>query len=73
MTEKNIIRTMQTDADAKGLTPREYYLKDQRIRVPLKREITPADIGDAVVFFVSERSKCITAQSLNVDAGYRPR
>ena len=36
---------------------------------PLKREITPEDIGRAVVFLVSEDAKNITGQTLNINAG----
>lgn len=36
---------------------------------PLKRAITPEDIGQAVVFFASDAAKNITGQSLNINAG----
>jgi len=54
------------------MTPREYYEKVIVAGLPLKREITPGDIGDAVVFFVSEKARNITGQSINVDAGAQP-
>jgi enoyl-[acyl-carrier-protein] reductase (NADH) len=41
-------------------------------KVPLKREPTAADVGRAVVFFVSEDSRNISGQSINVDSGSRP-
>jgi NAD(P)-dependent dehydrogenase (short-subunit alcohol dehydrogenase family) len=73
MFEKNATRAISNNLQYKGMTPREYFEKFIVPRVPLKREITPSDVGDAVVFFVSERSRNITGQSLNVDAGDRPR
>ena len=35
----------------------------------LKRDLLPEDIGHAVVFLVSSRSRNITGQALNVDGG----
>ncbi len=57
--------------DAKGMTPREYFNKFFLSGTPLKREVTPEDIGRAVVFLVSEDARIITGQSLNVDGGSR--
>jgi meso-butanediol dehydrogenase/(S,S)-butanediol dehydrogenase/diacetyl reductase len=37
--------------------------------MPLGREQTPEDIGDAIVFLVSEDARNISGQSLNVDGG----
>ena len=73
MYEKNALRAIATNPQFKDMTPREYFEKVIVAKVPLKREITAADIGNAVVFFVSEKSKNITGQSINVDAGTRPR
>ena len=72
--EKNAARTIAANPQFKGMTPREYFKKVvvAGTTQPIKREITPADIGDAVVFFVSEKSRNITGQSINVDAGARP-
>ena len=36
---------------------------------PLRREQTPEDIGQAVVFLASEGARNITGQALNVDGG----
>ncbi len=55
--------------EVKGMTPREYFLKEVLPRVPLKREQTPEDFGRAVVFLVSEDARNITGQSLNLDGG----
>jgi meso-butanediol dehydrogenase/(S,S)-butanediol dehydrogenase/diacetyl reductase len=38
-------------------------------RCPLRREQTPEDIGNAVVFLVSDAARNITGQALNVDGG----
>ena len=57
----------------KGMSPREYFEKVVVPGLPLKREITPSDIGDAVVFFASEKARSITGQSINIDAGVHPR
>ena len=72
--EKNAARTIAANPQFKGMTPREYFKKVvvAGTTQPIKREITPSDIGDAVVFFVSEKSRNITGQSINVDAGARP-
>ena len=50
-------------------TPREFFEKALIPEVPLGREQTAEDIGNAVAFFVSEEAKNITGQSLNVDGG----
>jgi NAD(P)-dependent dehydrogenase (short-subunit alcohol dehydrogenase family) len=39
--------------------------------IPLRREQTPEDIGNAVAFLASEEARNITGQSLNVDSGQR--
>jgi NAD(P)-dependent dehydrogenase (short-subunit alcohol dehydrogenase family) len=51
------------------LAPREMF--DRRVQewVPLRREQTPEDIGDAVVFLASEEARNITGQALMVDGG----
>lgn len=69
MCEKDAIRVIATNNQFKGMTPREYFEKVIVSRTPLKSEITSADVGNAVVFFVSEKARNITGQSLNIDAG----
>ncbi|HEX6989849.1 MAG TPA: enoyl-ACP reductase [Bacillota bacterium] len=39
-------------------------------RAPLRRNIEPADVGDAAVFLASDLSRSITGQVLFVDSGY---
>ncbi len=50
-------------------TPREFFEKTLIPEVPLGREQTAEDIGNAVAFFVSDEARNITGQSLNVDGG----
>ena len=58
-----------TDPAYASLTPRQMF--DRRIEewIPLKREQTPEDIGEAAVFLVSEAARNITGQTLMVDGG----
>jgi meso-butanediol dehydrogenase/(S,S)-butanediol dehydrogenase/diacetyl reductase len=49
-------------------TGREYF-EGRLPGIPLGREQTPEDIGNAVVFLASERARSITGQALNVDGG----
>jgi 3-oxoacyl-[acyl-carrier protein] reductase len=72
MLEKNALREITSKTTFKGMTPREYFEKVVVPGSPLKREITPSDIGDAVVFFASEKARSITGQSINIDAGAQP-
>jgi meso-butanediol dehydrogenase / (S,S)-butanediol dehydrogenase / diacetyl reductase len=52
-----------------GLTPRQMFDKRVEEWIPLKREQTPEDIGEATVFLVSEAARNITGQTLVVDGG----
>ena len=45
------------------------YFEDRLVNVPLGREQTPEDIGNAVAFLSSDRAASITGQALNVDGG----
>jgi NAD(P)-dependent dehydrogenase (short-subunit alcohol dehydrogenase family) len=55
--------------DYEGLTARQVFDRTVQAMMPLGREQTPEDIGDAIVFLVSEDARNITGQSLNVDGG----
>ena len=55
--------------DYEGLSAREVYDRMVQDIMPLGRGQTPEDIGDAIVFLVSEDARNITGQSLNVDGG----
>lgn len=74
--QRNSARMVETRPEYKGLSPREWFVslnEGKRPEIapptPLRREQTPEDMGRAVVFLVSEDSKNITGQTLNVDGG----
>ena len=70
LVERGISEKMKSDLKAKGMTHKEYFTKWAAAnRAPLKRPQTPEDIGDAVVFLVSEDAKNITGVLLFVDGG----
>ena len=48
---------------------REFFDKYVAPGVPMGRDQTPEDIGNAVVFFASDEAKNITGQDLAVDGG----
>ena len=54
---------------AQGVDERAAFDAFLQQNCPLRREQTPEDIGNAVVFLVSEQARNITGQSLNVDGG----
>lgn len=60
-----------TDQQNAGLTPREIFQRAVSEAVPLGREQTPEDIGNAVAFLASDHARSITGQALNVDGGIR--
>ena len=37
---------------------------------PLRKSVTPEDVGDAAIFFLSDLSKSVTGEILYVDNGY---
>jgi len=63
-------RLADAGIDIEKLTPREFWLRFiVAPNVPLGREQTTKDMGDAAVFFTSEDSRNITGQVLHVDGG----
>jgi NAD(P)-dependent dehydrogenase (short-subunit alcohol dehydrogenase family) len=56
-------------ADAYGVDSGEALEAHYRNRSLLKRDVLPADIAEAVYFFVSEASSKCTGNMINVDAG----
>ena len=52
-----------------NMTPRQVF--DSRVSavIPMKREQTPEDIGQAAVFLASDEARNITGQALHVDGG----
>ncbi|HCI86407.1 MAG TPA: hypothetical protein DHV68_06130 [Dehalococcoidia bacterium] len=60
-----------TRAQNVGLNPREIFQRTVAEIVPLGREQTVEDVGNAVAFLASDRARSITGQALNVDGGIR--
>ncbi len=56
-------------SDHTGQAPREVFDEHVQRRIPLKREQTPEDIGNAVAFLASDYAQNITGQALNVSGG----
>jgi NAD(P)-dependent dehydrogenase (short-subunit alcohol dehydrogenase family) len=46
------------------------YLAEIMLRQSLKRELTPDDVADSVLFLASEQSAAITGQNFIVDGGW---
>ncbi len=72
----NAERAVQTIEQFKGMDPRAWFegiprgdYPDIFDRTPMRREQTVEDIGNAVVFLVSDDAMNITGQSLMVDGG----
>ena len=63
-------RRMMNEYDTQ-LLPRELFQQTVAEMVPLGREQTPDDIGNAVAFLASDRAQSINGQALNVDGGIR--
>jgi len=63
-------RYINLDPAYKGKTPRAVFEEMVKQRIPMGREQTPEDIGNAAVFLCSDRARNITGQSINVDGGW---
>ena len=63
--------TFVPEAEITGLKGRDYFDKMVELRVPMKREQTPEDIGKTTAFLVSDDARNITGQAINVDGGIR--
>jgi NAD(P)-dependent dehydrogenase (short-subunit alcohol dehydrogenase family) len=63
-------RYARNDPQYAGMESRAVFAKMIAARIPLGREQTPEDIGDAAVFLCSDDAKNITGQALNVDGGF---
>lgn len=57
--------------DFSGVPPNEVYNAVVQAMIPFKKDQTPEDIGNAVVFLASDDAKEITGQALNVCGGMR--
>ncbi len=69
-------RVVENLPEFKGQDPREWFVgighgkyPDMLLPTPMRREQTVEDIGRAIVFLVSDDSRNITGQALNVDGG----
>ncbi len=60
-----------SNPDYKDLDPKAIFDNIVDRSIPLKRVQSPEDIGNAVVFLVSEEAREITGQALNVCGGMR--
>jgi NAD(P)-dependent dehydrogenase (short-subunit alcohol dehydrogenase family) len=58
-----------TNPEYANLSPRQMFEKRVAEWVPMQREQTPEDIGNAAVFLASEEARNITGQALMVDGG----
>ncbi len=70
--ERSFPRRLAATPEAKGMGPKEYFEKYVASRIPLGRGQTAEDMGNAVVFLVSDDACNITGQALNVDGGQFP-
>ena len=69
MWEKIALNHKALNPEVAGLSAREIFDRNVKVRMPLGREQTPEDIGKAVAFFASEDASEITGQALNVNGG----
>lgn len=58
-----------TDSAYDGLDARQIFDQFVQGNIPLKREQTPEDVGNLVVFLASEEARNITGQTINIDGG----
>jgi len=63
-------RYARTNPDWHGLSAREVFDRMIAQRIPLGREQTQEDIGEAAAFLASEDARNITGQAINVDGGF---
>ena len=57
--------------EAAGAPPEDIYNLMVQMRIPFKKDQTPTDIGNTVVFLASDDASEITGQALNVCGGMR--
>ena len=55
---------------AAGIGDFRYILKWNELNAPLRRTVTPTDVGDTATFLLSDHARGITGEILHVDAGY---
>ncbi len=57
-------------AAARGVKDFSKMLESVETRAPMRRNVTPAEVGDAAVFLASDLGRGVTGDVLFVDAGY---
>ena len=55
---------------ASGIGDFRYILRWNEYNSPLKRTVTPEEVGDAAVYLLSDMSRSVTGEVHHVDAGY---
>ncbi len=55
---------------ASGIGDFRYILKWNELNSPLKKTVTPEEVGDAGMYFLSDLSRGVTGEIHHVDAGY---
>ena len=55
---------------ASGIDDFRYILKWNEYNAPLRRTVTPEEVGDAALYLVSDLSRSVTGEILHVDSGY---
>ena len=55
---------------ASGIGDFRYILKWNEYNSPLKRTVTPEEVGDSALYFLSDLSRGVTGEIHHVDAGY---
>ena len=59
------------DPAMRGLQGREIFDRAVETRAPMKKALTPEDIGNLAAFLASDDAHNITGQAINVDGGSR--
>ena len=62
-------RLIKAGGQFADMTPRQVFENRVNVTIPMKREQTPEDIGNAAVFLASDEARNITGQALHVDGG----
>jgi enoyl-[acyl-carrier protein] reductase I len=55
---------------ASGIDDFRYILKWNEYNAPLRRTVTPEEVGDTALYLVSDLARSVTGEVLHVDAGY---
>jgi enoyl-[acyl-carrier protein] reductase I len=55
---------------ASGIDDFRYILKWNEYNAPLRRTVTPEEVGDTALYLVSDLSRSVTGEILHVDSGY---